>query len=608
VPEDGDYIVEVRDSAYQGNGHYRAHIGTFPRPTAIYPAGGKAGSEVEFTFLGDVKGPYKQKIELPTESRDQTELYGAFGKNGNQLPPSPNLVRLSDYGNAMEKEPNDNHKQATPVSAELPIAFNGILEKQGDEDYFKFSAKKNQRFTFKVFADSIGLPVDPVLNIYNAKMNSIGGSDDAGGSKDSEIDFKAPADGEYFVRIRDMLSRGGDDYVYRIESVPREPSLEITMPEMQRRDLQYRKQFDVPRGSHYAMLVNLRRSGVGGALEYQLPDLPEGVSLVKSKIPDGVNQFPILLKADEKAPIAGNMTEFFVETTEREVPIRGKFVQPLDFVRGPQNGTEYYTRHHDRLPVSVVEELPFRVTIDQPKAPIVRDGTLKLKVRAHRKKGFDEKITVRFLWKPPGISSRATMAFGPKDDVIEYELNANRNAQIATWDVTVLAEANSGGMMMTAAPFVQLSVEEPFVDMDLNMTTATQGQNVDLLANVENLRDFEGTADVQLFGLPAHAKTPVRKIDAKTSELKFPLEISEKTPVGKKKNLFCTVTVKKNGEPIVHRVARGGVLRVDPKPKEPDPKDKKKEKKVAKNESKKETMSRLEELRLEAKKEASKEE
>ena len=30
VPEDGDYIVEVRDSAYQGRGRYRAHIGNFP--------------------------------------------------------------------------------------------------------------------------------------------------------------------------------------------------------------------------------------------------------------------------------------------------------------------------------------------------------------------------------------------------------------------------------------------------------------------------------------------------------------------------------------------------------------------------------------------------
>ncbi|NOY00764.1 MAG: hypothetical protein GXP30_13700, partial [Verrucomicrobia bacterium] len=43
APEDGEYIIEVRDSAYQGRGRYRVHIGTFPRPLGVYPAGGKAG-------------------------------------------------------------------------------------------------------------------------------------------------------------------------------------------------------------------------------------------------------------------------------------------------------------------------------------------------------------------------------------------------------------------------------------------------------------------------------------------------------------------------------------------------------------------------------------
>ncbi len=39
APADGEYIVEVRDAAYQSNNaRYRAHIGTFPRPSGIYPA------------------------------------------------------------------------------------------------------------------------------------------------------------------------------------------------------------------------------------------------------------------------------------------------------------------------------------------------------------------------------------------------------------------------------------------------------------------------------------------------------------------------------------------------------------------------------------------
>jgi hypothetical protein len=43
APEDGKYIIQVRESAYGGNGSctYRLHIGDFPRPTAVFPPGGK---------------------------------------------------------------------------------------------------------------------------------------------------------------------------------------------------------------------------------------------------------------------------------------------------------------------------------------------------------------------------------------------------------------------------------------------------------------------------------------------------------------------------------------------------------------------------------------
>jgi hypothetical protein len=45
APEDGKYIIQVRESAYAGNGAclYRLHVGNFPRATAVMPDGGKPG-------------------------------------------------------------------------------------------------------------------------------------------------------------------------------------------------------------------------------------------------------------------------------------------------------------------------------------------------------------------------------------------------------------------------------------------------------------------------------------------------------------------------------------------------------------------------------------
>lgn len=602
IPEDGEYIVEVRDSAYQGRGRYRAHIGTFPRPLAVYPAGAKAGSEAEFKLIGDVKGDYSTRAKLPAKTVEGS--YGVFGAQGGMMPPSPNPVRVSEFDNFLETEPNNSSKEPNLYEGALPVAFNGILEQPGDIDYFKFTAKKNQSFRFRAYANTIGSPVDPVLNIYDANMKSIAGSDDADGTKDSRVDFRAPADGEYFVRMRDMLSNGGPNFVYRIEAQPRSPAINVTMPEMLRRQLQYRKQFNVPRGNYYAMVVNTSRQNMSGELVFDMPELPEGVTWESAPIPKTVSQFPILLKAAPDAPVAGGMYKLHAKSTDPDGPVVGEFKQSLDLVRGPQNGVEYYTRLHDRVPVAVVDEIPFSVTIEQPKVPLVRNGSMKLKVHAHRKDGYDKKITARLLWKPPGVTSPSTVVFNEKDTTIEYELNANATAELNTWNLTILAESDDGkGLMVAATPFVKLSVEEPFVSMKLNLTTARQGEQANMLAAVTKLRDFGGEADVQLFANPAHSTVPVVKIDQATTEVNIPIQTSEKTPVGQHKNLFCSVTIMKEGQPIVHRVGMGGTLRVDPKPKEA-PAAKPTEPKVVASNNKpasEKPLSRLEQLRLEAK-------
>ena len=156
-------------------------------------------------MLGDVKGSYPFKAKLPeTALNNQT---GIFAPQAGMSPPSPNEVRVSPFDNILEKEPNNVHTEVAS-SGVLPLAFNGILQAEGDVDFFKFTAKKHQSYQFRVFANSIGTPVDPVLTIYNDKMGALGSSDDADGTKDGKVDFKAPADGDYLVKVNDMLSRG----------------------------------------------------------------------------------------------------------------------------------------------------------------------------------------------------------------------------------------------------------------------------------------------------------------------------------------------------------------------------------------------------------------
>ncbi len=58
APHDGTYYVEIKQQIFYPprQAWYRAHIGTFSRPTAIFPAGGQAGTTIEARILGDPTG------------------------------------------------------------------------------------------------------------------------------------------------------------------------------------------------------------------------------------------------------------------------------------------------------------------------------------------------------------------------------------------------------------------------------------------------------------------------------------------------------------------------------------------------------------------------
>ena len=124
-------------------------------------------------------------------------------------------------GNAVEVEPNDTH--ATATKAELPQAFNGVIDKAGDVDWFRFKAKRGQTYDIHCYARRLGSPLDPVMTLAVAGGGNIAVNDDAVGP-DSYFRVTFPADGEYVIGVTDHLGKGGPTYFYRIEFTPVQPS------------------------------------------------------------------------------------------------------------------------------------------------------------------------------------------------------------------------------------------------------------------------------------------------------------------------------------------------------------------------------------------------
>lgn len=100
---------------------------------------------------------------------------------------------------AVESEPNESPRQATPV--ELPAAVAGRLAKGGDVDCFRLTAAPGATLVASLTAQQILLtPMDAVLQVVDARGNVLAQNDDTHG-RDPQVVLQTPAEGELFVRV-----------------------------------------------------------------------------------------------------------------------------------------------------------------------------------------------------------------------------------------------------------------------------------------------------------------------------------------------------------------------------------------------------------------------
>jgi len=561
--EDGDYTVMIRESSYRGGGnsYYRLHIGSFRRPDVVYPAGGKIGSKTKVRFI-ERDSSFEEEVQLPAEIDPD---YMLFSKS-QEPAPSGNPFRLVNYDNVLEAEPNDEQAKAS-VAPGSPIALNGIIEKPGDVDYFKVPLKKGMTLEVQAFAQSLGSPLDSVVNIYNAKGGSISGNDDGGGRRrlDSKFKVAIPADGDYFVRVADHLERGGPNYVYRLELVAAEPEVFFASPQYSVNDNNYRQFIPVPKGGRYATLVNVTRNNVSGDFKFDVKNMPQGVKLLTEMAPKDLGSVPLLFEATADAPLGHQVVPITLNAVDPNTKSVGKLRQEFDIVRN--GNVVYYTQIEDRLPVAVVEEAPYSLEIVKPAVPLVNNGILELKVVSKRKEGFKAPIRVLMIWKPNGVSALGEQTIPEGKDECVFQLDANAGTPAGSWNFTVMGEADAGkGRIYNASPFTAVVTAPAYLTAPaIPLVAVEQGKEAVMVAKLEQLLPFEGEATAQVLGVPDTIPIEPAKITKDTKEVAFKVKTDAKSPIGKQANLFVRVDVPVKGTnaTTIHRIALGSILRID---------------------------------------------
>src|SRR5690606_13462394 len=105
----------------------------------------------------------------------------------------------------------------------------------------------------------------------------------------------------------------------------------------------------------------------------------------------------------------------------------------------------------DRMAVSLADDAPFKLELIQPKVPLVRNGSMDLKVVATRAPGYTAPISIRLLYNPNGVGSSVSAVIAENQTEGVIPMTANGNAAIGVSKIVVLGTGpHNGGRVETA--------------------------------------------------------------------------------------------------------------------------------------------------------------
>ncbi len=125
------------------------------------------------------------------------------------------LLAVDDLPQMVDNDKNTSRENAQPIP--LPCAVTGRCDAE-KADYYKITVTAGQRLSFDVLGRRVGSPIDPQMAIYHAKtMRELAFDNDSPGCQgDPRIHYLFKEAGDYLIEIKDVLNRGGPDYVYRL--------------------------------------------------------------------------------------------------------------------------------------------------------------------------------------------------------------------------------------------------------------------------------------------------------------------------------------------------------------------------------------------------------
>ena len=556
----GRVLILVRESAQRGSdaATYRLHVGRFPRPVAVYPPAVVAGQPAELRWIGDTFDDGQTVAFAVPQTDEQTYEVHATDEQG--IAPSGLPLHICKATPHLEVEPNNSREQANEVTA--PGVACGVISEPNDKDFYRFPMKQGDQWDFRVRARELRSPLDAVLHLYNSEGKYLAGNDDDRGRPDSYLRFKAPADGDYYIDVEDRLLRGRKEMTYVVDITKPSPIADLTLDERRR----YRAQvINIPQGSRTAAMMTVTRRDFGGPLQLNWTDLPAGSAAEAVPLAANFNRVPVLFTAGLEAELGASLATITAQlTNENPPPLVSRFRQQTWLVRG-RNNVQVWSHFAQRAPVAVTQALPYTIRMIEPKAPLVRGGSMELKIVAARNEGFENAIAIRTIYNPPGMSTNQSRSIPKGQNEALIPVTANGSAWLGEWKIVFLGNTSVGGAVETSTQLATLRIAEPYFDVAIPTLTIAQGNTAELVVPLTHRTPFEGDAELELIRLPPGVTAEKVQVQAGGESAVFQLTVAKDARVGRHRGVGCHITLTVEDEPV--RYSQGYVeLHVDPSP------------------------------------------
>ena len=574
APATGRYYVEIRQQFFQRplQAWYRAHIGSFSRPTAIFPTGGQAGSALQARILGDPTGERMEAIALPA-TPGNLEYYS-------DSTPSPNVVRVSPYPNVIWSG------DATQVPA-LPAALNGIIANAGEVQTYRFTARKNETWQVRVYGRTLGAPIDPkiwiraannpknLLEADDSRLQDLGYVSQRGNWRikdqmDPIAVFAVPADGNYLIGVEDTTGASGPDHVYRVEIEPARDRIytHITTDGYQ---LPRLGGLIVPRGNRWTLDVQIEQ-GLGntykGEIDLDARGLPPGVTMIAPRYPKGATRMPVQFVASPDAEPQAALIELLARPVDASAKIETASRQAFTLISTGDRPWHYVFL--DKYALAVTDPAPFRIDLEQPDIALAQSGELLLQAKVTRAGVFKDPIEMQPDWLPSGVSKESTVTIPADKDKATFRIQANDKAVPGVYKIAMNASTTGGdaysgvGRIRVSSAFVELTISQPYLSIDIQRSAVERGKQGEIIGVLHQMKPFPGRASVKLLQIPKGVKMlePAPEITAKDAEVVFRIEADPDALVGLYKGISCEVAINDAGQTIRLRTG-SGILRVD---------------------------------------------